>query len=159
MIRRHGAIMDERRARISELIARGKTFRQIHEELSLDENFRNPLTGRPWNIATIKSDVKVISTEWKKIAMLHYDVHVARLMGQILEVRKRAWEQDRLPVILKTLEQEMKLLGLDKMSKTEIDWKEQLRKAGVDPNRTFDDLVQSTYERLVAAGEIEVQEY
>lgn len=152
---RYGALQDNRRARVAELLVKGNTLNQIWEEMDTDEDYRNP-KGKPWGITAISNDVKYIREQWQKIAQLHYDVHISRLMGQIRAVRKTAWAQNELPLVLKTLEQEIKLLGLDKASKTDIDWKEALRNRGINPTETFEDLVQSTYERMVLAGQVPI---
>jgi len=154
---RYGALQDNRRAKVAELLVKGNTQNQIWEEMSADEDYRNPQTGKPWAIGAIGDDVKYIRDQWQKIAQLHYDIHIGRLMGQIREVRKTAWASNELPIVLKTLEQEIKLLGLDKMSKTDIDWKEALRNRGINPTETLEDLVQSTYERMVLASEVPVE--
>ena len=153
---RYGALQDNRRAKVAELLVKGNTINQIWEEMGADEDYRN-LKGRPWGVAAISNDVNYVRKQWQKIAQLHYDIHIGRLMGQIREVRKTAWARDELPLVLKTLEQEIKLLGLDKASKTDIDWKEALRNRGINPTETFEDLVQSTYERMVLAGEVPIE--
>jgi len=153
---RYGALQDNRRARVTELLVKGNTLNQIWEEMDADPDYRN-LRGKSWGITAISNDVKYVREQWQKIAQLHYDIHIGRLMGQIRQVRKTAWARDELPLVLKTLEQEIKLLGLDKASKTDIDWKEALRNRGINPTETFEDLVQSTYERMVLAGEVPVE--
>ena len=155
---RYGALVDNRRAKVTELLVKGNTQNQIWEEMSADEDYRNPSTGKPWTIGPIGDDIKYVRDQWRKIAQLHYDIHIGRLMGQIRAVRKTAWAQNELPLVLKTLEQEIKLLGLDKASKTDIDWKEALRNRGINPAETFEDLVQNTYERMVLAGQVPILE-
>ena len=155
---RYGAMQDNRRARVAELLVKGNTVNQTWEEMSADDDYRNPQTGKAWGIKAISADIKFVREQWQKIAQLHYDIHIGRLMGQIRAVRKTAWARDELPLVLKTLEQEIKLLGLDKASKTDIDWKEALRNRGINPTETFEDLVQSTYERMVLAGQVPILE-
>jgi hypothetical protein len=153
---RYGALVDNRRAKVTELLVKGNTPSQIWEEMVADEDCRNA-AGKPWHVQTLAKDIKFVRKQWQQIAQLHYDVHISRLMGQIRAVRKAAWADHELPIVLKTLEQEIKLLGLDKASKTDIDWKEALRNRGINPTETFEDLVQSTYERMVLAGEVPVE--
>ena len=150
---RYGALQDNRRAKVTELLVKGNTMNQIWEEMDADEDYRNP-KGKSWGMSAISNDVKYVRERWQKIAHLHYDVHIGRLMGQIRAVRKTAWAQNELPIVLKTLEQEIKLLGLDKASKTDIDWKEALRNRGINPLEKFEDLVQSTDELVELAGQV-----
>ena len=89
---------------------------------------------------------------------LNYDIHVSRILGQIRAVRKAAWKEMRLETILRTLDQEVNILGLDKIAKEELDWKREMREIGVDPAETFEGLVQSTYEKMMVAGEVQVLE-
>lgn len=149
---RHGAMIAGRRVRVAELLIRGHTRYEI-QEIMAKEDYTNPSTGDPWTLYTINRDAQVIQKQWEKEALLRYDIHVSRILGQIRAVRKKAWESEDLNTVLRTLDQEVKLLGLDKLTKTEIDWKEELRKAGIDPAQTFNDLVQSTYERILATEE------
>jgi len=149
---RRGAIVDGRRVYISELLCRGHTQYRIWEELAADEQYYNPRTEQPWSLGTVQEDIRHIRQMWQEQVRLHYDIHVSRLLGQIRAVRKAAWKEERLDTVLKTLDQEVKLLGLDKATKVDMDWKQEMRKAGVDPSETFDDLVQSTYEKIMAAS-------
>lgn len=150
---RQGAMIAGRRVRVAELLVRGHTRYEIHEIMA-GEEYINPKTNEPWSLYTLGRDARAVQKQWEKEALLHYDIHVSRILGQIRAVRKRAWESDDMNTVLRTLDQEVKLLGLDKLTKTEIDWKEELRKAGIDPTLTFNDLVQSTYERLLASEEV-----
>ena len=154
---RHGAMRSGRRAKVAECLVKGMTRYEITEELAAAGHI-NPRTERPWGVSTVRSDVKKIREKWEAEVRLHYDIHVSRILGQIRAVRKAAWNEIRLGVILKTLEQEVKLLGLDKIAREELDWKKEMREIGVDPAETFESLVQSTYEKMVAAGEVQALE-
>ena len=138
---------------MTELLVRGNTQAQIVSLMAADDAMHNPVTTAPWSKDTIYKDVKLARERWQEQTRLHYDIHVSRILGQIRAVRIEAWNQEDLGTVLKTLDQEVKLLGLDKVTKSDLDWKKELREAGVDPNRTFEDLVQSTYERLEASRE------
>lgn len=147
------ALRAARRQRVSELLAKGMTSYQIAMEMEADDQYRNPDTGRPWCVDTIKSDMQSIRKRWRQEALLNYDIHVSRILGQLRQVRLSAWKSMDLNTILKTLDQEVKLLGLDKATKSEIDWREEMRKAGVDPASQFESLVQAAYENMLMEGD------
>ena len=141
-----------RRAVVAECIVRGLSKYETLNELTAI-GYINPRTEAPWGIGTVTADTKRIREMWEQEVRLHYDVHVSRILGQVRAVRKVAWAQLDLNTILKTLEQEVKLLGLDKATAADLDWKEEMRKAGIDPAREFEELVQSAYSRMIAAAE------
>ena len=155
---RRGAMVSGRRARVAELLVRGNTKHQIYDEMVAGGKYINPKTDAPWSYDTLRADIKKIRERWEAEVRLNYDIHVSRILGQIRAVRKAAWKEMRLETILKTLDQEVKILGLDKIAKEELDWKREMREIGVDPAETFEGLVQSTYEKMMVAGEVQVLE-
>lgn len=145
-------LISARRAVVAECIVKGMSKYEIRDEVTA-RGILNPSTGEPYGPETIRSDTKRIQELWEQEVKLHYDIHVSRILGQIRAVRKQAWAELKLDVILKTLEQEVKLLGLDKATAADLDWKEEMRKAGVDPAVEFEALVQSAYQRMVMAAD------
>lgn len=151
----YNAMRDGRRQRVSELLVRGYTRSQILEELDKDEKFFNPRTGKSWDISVVKRDVDILRKRWQEEALLNYDIHVSRIMAQIREVRRKAWAEENLSIVLRTLKQEIDLFGLEAATKQQIDWREELRKAGVnDPSKQFEDMVQEAYAAMMAREDI-----
>ena len=124
----YNAMRDGRRQYVSELLVRGFTRSQILEALEKDERFFNPRTGKPWSMQVVKDDVKLLRNRWQKEALLNYDIHVSRILAQIREVRRKAWTEENLALVLRTLKQEIDLFGLEAATKQQIDWREELRK-------------------------------
>jgi hypothetical protein len=148
------AVRDSRRQRVAELLCKGYTRSQISTMISEDPEFFNPDTGQPWGRNAVYEDSRYLRSKWQKAALANYDVHVSRVLAQIREVRRQAWKQMDFKTILRTLDQEVKLLGLDKATKSEIDWREEMRKAGVsDPSQEFETLVQEAYQRMLTEQE------
>jgi hypothetical protein len=122
----HGAnnqpnVTSTRRERVAQLILRGLTAREIVAALASGDNaLLNPKTGQPWSLGSIGHDLGVLKAEWQARAAEAYDEHRARQLAEIAELKRAAWAARRYDTVLKAMEREAKLLGLDARERLEI---------------------------------------
>jgi len=114
-------ITSTRRERVAQLVLRGLTAREIVVALASGDNpIINAKTGAPWSLGTVADDLKALKAEWNRRAAEAYDEHRARQLAEIAEVKRAAWAKGRYDTILKALEREAKLLGIDARERLEV---------------------------------------
>lgn len=120
-------ITSTRRERVAQLVLRGLTAREIVVALArpIDDNNRtppilNPRTGAPWSLGTIGADLIALKAEWNRRANAAFDEHRARQLAEVAELKRAAWAARRYDTVLKALEREAKLLGLDAHERLEV---------------------------------------
>lgn len=107
-------VTSTRRERVAQLVLRGLTAREIVAALASGDNrIINGRTGEPWSLGTIGSDLKALKTEWNRRAAEAYDEHRARQLAEVAELKRAAWAARRYDTVLRAMEREAKLLGLD----------------------------------------------
>lgn len=126
---------------VSRLLLRGLTQREIQDALSQDPKMLNG-RGQPWSLATVNRDVKAVKLAWQRQYATDYQHHAARMLSEYREVRREAWRQGDLDLVMKCCQMECKLLGLDEPEKLAIvDWRREAEDAGYDAGAIFDELV------------------
>jgi hypothetical protein len=105
-------VMAHRQRRVADLRARGYSVREIAEVLA-EEGDINPGTGKPWDHATIGRDAQLLLEGWKREAARDTASHQAQHLADLRAVRKAAWGAGELHAILRALQQESALLGLN----------------------------------------------
>lgn len=110
-----------RRRAISEAKLRGMTLNQITIWLE-EEGLVNPVTQRPWSINTISKDLQEIEKEWTDVMLKNITAHRARVLAEFGEVKNAAWKAGKLDTVLKAVNGEIALLGLNELERmgTEI---------------------------------------
>ena len=115
--REHADRVAVRRRRVSALLLRGLTQREIVQRLAdppeADERVVNFITGEPYSLATVHRDIKSLHRQWVKNAALDIAEHKARVLAQLHEVYRAAWAKGQLGVVLQALAQEARLVGLE----------------------------------------------
>ena len=107
-------ITSTRRARVAQLVLRVLTAREIVVALASGDNpIINAKTGAPWSLGTVADDLKALKAEWNRRAAEAYDEHRARQLAEVAELKRAAWSSRRYETVLRCLEREAKLLGLD----------------------------------------------
>ena len=137
---------------ISRMVARGMSLGEVHDTLSKPENqeYWNPQTQEPYTYSTVARDVQEIRAEWRKEYARVFDWHVARMLAEIRELRRQAWLNEDLYLVLKCCDRECKLLGLDKPGRLIVDWRTEALAAGVeDPDALFEQLQGEAFSRMV----------
>ena len=105
-----------RRRQVAALRLRGLTEREIAQALA-EKGHVNPKTGRAWSQATINTDIKAIREDWRKEATQDIAEHIARILAELSEVKRSAWVEKDYQAILRAIEKEAKILGVDSPDK------------------------------------------
>jgi hypothetical protein len=108
------AIIAQRR-HVASLAARQLTQREI--VASLEKlgcvNERPGKNPKPWDLATINHDLKALKQEWCELAQQDMATHQAQRLAELAEVKRRAWTDGDLGIVLRAIKQEAEMLGLD----------------------------------------------
>lgn len=115
--RQTGAKRDQRRFEVARLSVHGLTVREITDELER-QGMTNPSTGRAWGRSTIQCDLDALRTEWRERAIADVTEHRARLLEELRQVKRAAWDQGDLGNVLRAISQERALLGVDQDPET-----------------------------------------
>ena len=111
--------MADRRRRVAAFTLRGLTQREIVRALE-HAGVINPKTQKPYDLSQVNRDLKAVREEWREERLESVDEHIAVMLAEIREVRRRAWANQDLDTVLKCTKQERDLLGLDQPHKQEI---------------------------------------
>jgi len=105
-------VIKHRREAVAKLRLRGLTQREIVDKLTR-EGLVNPETGQSYSIGTINADVQTLETEWRKQASADTAALKGRTLAELHEVKRAAWEENQLTTVLRAIDQEVHLMGLD----------------------------------------------
>ncbi len=110
-----------RRRAISEAKLHGMTLSQITIWLE-EEGLVNPDTKKPWSITTISNDLREIEKEWTDVMLKDITSHRSRVLAEFGEVKNAAWKAGKLDTVLRAVNGEIALLGLNELDRmgTEI---------------------------------------
>lgn len=121
------ATVDERRLKVSQMLLRGFSVREIQRGLAELRSI-NPKTNAPWGLATIHADIEHLQAEYRAKAAHNTERHRATLNAKLEEVQRAAWREGDLKSILEALKQQRALLGADLLAAVEAELKQaQLR--------------------------------
>ena len=113
------AVIEHRRRIVASLRLRGYTVREIQAALP-KQDIINEKDGKDWAIGTIASDMKANEAAWKEAALIDVVQHKANVLAEVREARRAAWRADRIGLVLKALDDERKLFGLDAPTRSEL---------------------------------------
>jgi hypothetical protein len=109
------AIIAQRRRHVASLAARQLTQREI--VASLEKlgcvNERPGKDPKPWDLATVNHDLKALRQEWRELAQQDTATLQAQRLAELSEVKRRAWADEDLGIVLRAIKQEAEMLGLD----------------------------------------------
>jgi len=114
-----GGLVELRRERVARLSLRGLTVREIVYAIGRD--LVNPKTGKAYSLGTIGNDLLVLQSRWMEQSMEAMQILRAHQMAELSEVKRAAWADKEYGAVLRALEREAKLLGLDEASKAEFE--------------------------------------
>jgi hypothetical protein len=114
-------IIDHRRRLVAAYRLRGYTQREIVRMLAEEEEI-NPKTGKSWSLGIVNADIRFLREQWKAQAAQDTETHKSKMLAELREVVRVAWESDDLGVILRSLKQQAELLGLDEPQETKNDF-------------------------------------
>lgn len=109
------AVIDLRRRFVAEQLLRGMTQREICDALDR-KKIRNAKTKKPFSLATINGDIQALKTEWRATAAQSIEMHKARIMAELAEIRRSAWAKKSYGTVLRAIEVEAQVLGLTRVS-------------------------------------------
>lgn len=123
--------IEHRREVVASLRLRGKTFREIAEELR-GQGFKS-------SPATVKRDMDAIHANWRESAVADIAEHKARQLAELAETKRQAWADGNLSALLRAIEIEVRILGTDEPIK--IDWRREAEQLGIDAGELFNAMV------------------
>lgn len=126
-------IIANRRRQVAQLRLQQLTTQEITELLPR-RGEQNPDTGKPWGMTIIHKDLKALEQGWRLEASQDTANLKAKIVAELREVRRDAWKHRDLNVVLKSIQQECKVLGLDAPTKVDITHsiEEMARELGLD---------------------------
>lgn len=119
-----------RRQRVASLRARGLTHEEIWQQLALptlppDGRLNpaymvNPKTGQPYDRTQITRDLQWLREENLRLASDAMEQVKADALAEVRELKRAAWSSKKYDIVLRCLEREAKLQGLDKPAGVDI---------------------------------------
>ena len=100
--------------------ARGMTIAAITSLLA-EKGVINPRTEAPYCQQTISQDIKKIEERWKDNMMMNISDHRSRVLAELREVKSAGWSVGKLSVVLRSIEQEVNLLGLNELERIGVE--------------------------------------
>lgn len=116
--REHTKIL--RQSIVSSAKLRGMTSSDIVALLS-EEGVVNPLTDEPWSITTINNDLREIEERWKTEMLRDVSEHRSRVLAELNEVKMASWKTGKLSLVLRAIDQEVGLLGLNELERMGVE--------------------------------------
>lgn len=113
-------IQSLRRKVVAGAMVRGLTASEIAVRLE-EEGLLNPDSEQPYSIGTIVSDIRAIEEEWHDDMLMDISDHRARVLAEIRELKNSAWQMGKLPIVSRAIEQEVGLLGLNKLERMGVE--------------------------------------
>lgn len=98
---------------------RGLSVREIQAGLEALRHY-NPETGAVWSIGTIQSDLTALYKEWQREAMRDINEHKGQINAELNAVKASAWQADDLTSVLRAIDQQRRLLGVDAPQQTQF---------------------------------------
>ena len=109
-----------RQSVVSSAKLRGMTSQEIVDFL-VEKEIVNPRTGKPWSISTINGDVKEQENIWRNEMYANISDHRARVLAELRETKKAAWQGGKLSLVLRSIQQEVDLLGLNELERMGVE--------------------------------------
>ena len=100
--------------------ARGMTIGAITSMLA-EQGVLNPRTKAPYSSQTISADIRQIEERWKDNMMMNISDHRSRVLAELREAKTAAWSTGQISLVLRALQQETDLLGLNELERMGIE--------------------------------------
>jgi len=81
----------------------------------------NPITKQPFALSTISNDIKDIEERWMDEMMNNISHHRSRVLAELRETKSAAWKAGQLSIVLRAIDQEVQLLGLNELERMGIE--------------------------------------
>jgi hypothetical protein len=120
---RRAPVIAKRREAVAEAVKARRSAGWIVNYLA-DKGMINPDTGDPWGIHTVQQDIAYLKRQWSEHATRDIGEYVGTMFETCEALIRGLWPNSNDPqtamAILKVLDREAALLGLDKPKKTEL---------------------------------------
>ena len=81
----------------------------------------NPRTQSPFSLGTINGDLKEIEARWMDEMMMNISFHRSRVLAELRETKAAAWKAGQLSIVLRSIDQEVALLGLNELERMGVE--------------------------------------
>ena len=81
----------------------------------------NPRTKKPYALSTINNDLKALHEDWVEWARENMHDAKGRQLAELAELRRVAWRIGNHELVLRTIRQEMEILGTAAPKRTELE--------------------------------------
>jgi len=134
-------IIKARRRLVASLRLRGLSQYEIHAMFGKSElaGSKNPKDGKPWSIGTVNADCQALERQWHAESLEDTNRLKAKVLAELREARRKAWQDGDLKWVLQSLKQECELLGLDAPTKIDIETRIRImaEAEGLDPDEVL----------------------
>jgi len=113
-------IQSLRRKVVGSAVIKGLTASEIAVRLE-EDGLLNPDTEQPFSIRTINQDIAAIEEAWHDEMLTDISEHRARVLAEIRELKSSAWGIGKLTIVSRAIEQEVSLLGLNKLERMGVE--------------------------------------
>jgi hypothetical protein len=139
-------VVEGRRSRVAFHLVRHESIREIVNSL-VKEGEHNPATGEPWSFYAVHSDTVWQREQWRKDVLADTAKVQGAVLAQIREVQHQAWLRNNYNLLLKALQQERELLGLDAPTKVDIEHtiRQMAEAEGLDPDEAVKEAERITH--------------
>ena len=139
-------IVEARRSKVAFWLVRHLTIREIVDAMS-KQGERNPATQEPWSRDPVQKDILWLREQWRKQATDRTDKAQGVVLAQIREVQHQAWLKSDYPLVLRAVEDEREMLGLDAPTKIDIEHtiRQMAEAEGLDPDEAVKEAERITH--------------
>lgn len=140
-------IIAHRRMLVARARIRGITQREIILALQ-QQGVVNPNNGKAWTPGTICMDIKAIEKAWREEMLKDTSEHKARILAELVEIKRKGWSQDDVEIVLKALTQERAVIGVDAPKEIALEWKYEAQQYGIDSESIIESLTAMLIEQF-----------
>lgn len=105
---------------VSSAKLRGFTNEEITQLLA-EKGVTNPRTGDPYTIQTVAKDINELEGRWMSDMLSDVSSHRSRVLAELRETKAAAWKAGNFNIILRAIDQEAKLLGLNELERMNVE--------------------------------------
>lgn len=136
---------EARRKQVAANLLAGLTYRQMAEALGV-------------SLGTITKDVRLIIDHWRKEQVEDVDGWMQVQLRRLDTMLKAIWNDvlngdlKAADTALRIIERQSKLLGLDRLERSIVDWREEAQNAGINPDAAYQQAVAAIVADLTAGA-------
>ena len=101
-----------RRRQVAALRLRGMVLDEIVTSLGT-LGVVNPETQQPFGRTTVHNDLRYLEAQWRDEAAELHELHKARVLAELRELRRAAWQDKKFGIVLRGLQAEADMFGLN----------------------------------------------